>query len=71
MIEELIATNCIKIGNWKLKNGDISKYYFDIKNIISTPSLLVKIGDELYKKLGDFDIICGLPYGGLPIATYI
>ena len=71
MIEELLAANCIKIGSWKLKNGDISKYYFDIKNIISTPNLLVKIGDELYKKLGDFDIICGIPYGGLPIATYI
>ena len=71
MIEELLATNCIKVGNWKLKNGDISKYYFDIKNIISTPELLIKIGDELYKKLGAFDIICGVPYGGLPIATYI
>ena len=71
MIEELLAANCIKIGSWKLKNGDISKYYFDIKNIISTPSLLCKIGDELYKTLGDFDIICGIPYGGLPIATYI
>ena len=71
MIEELLLANCIKIGNWKLKNGDISKYYFDIKNIISTPSLLCKIGDELYKTLGDFDIICGIPYGGLPIATYI
>jgi uridine monophosphate synthetase len=59
------------VGNWKLKNGDISKYYFDIKNIISTPKLLIKVGDELYKKLGDFDIICGVPYGGLPIATYI
>lgn len=71
MIEKLLESNCIKIGKWKLKNGDISKYYFDIKNIISTPNLLCKIGDELYKKLEDFDIICGIPYGGLPIATYI
>jgi len=71
MIEELINSNCIKIGNFKLKNGEISKYYFDMKNIISKPSLLRKIGDELYKLLGDFDIICGIPYGALPIATYI
>ena len=71
MIEELINTNCIKIGKWKLKNGEISKYYFDMKNIISNPILLKNIGDKLYNLLGDFDIICGIPYGGLPIATYI
>ena len=71
LIKELILNNCIKFGNYNLKNGEVSKYYFDIKNIISNPKLLVKIGDELYKILNDFDIICGIPYGALPIATYI
>ena len=42
-----------------------------MKNIISNPILLKKIGDKLYNLLDDFDIICGIPYGGLPIATYI
>ena len=71
MLNELIAKHCIKHGEFKLKNGDISNHYFDIKNIISTPFLLRKVGDELYNLLGDFDIICGIPFGGLPIATYI
>jgi uridine monophosphate synthetase len=71
MIDALIKSDCIKIGKWKLKNGDISKYYYDIKNIISDPLLVKKIGDNLYSKLNDFDIICGIPYGGLPIALYI
>ena len=71
MIGELIKSNCIKIGNYKLKNGEFSKYYFDMKNLISHPRLLKRIGDELYKKLPDFDIICGVPYGGLPVALYI
>ena len=71
MIEDLIKYNCVKIGNWKLKNGENSKYYFDIKNIISNPSLIKKIGDNIYKSLNDFDIICAIPYGGLPIALYI
>ena len=71
MIKELIESNCIKIGTFNLKNGDISKYYFDMKNIISYPKLLSAIGDKIYEKSNDFDIICGIPYGGLPIATYI
>ena len=71
MIQELVDSNCVKIGNFKLKNGETSKYYFDIKNVISNPKLLSKIGDEIYKQLDDFDIICGIPYGGLPLATYI
>lgn len=71
MIKELIDNKCIKLGNFTLKNGEISKYYFDMKNLISNPELLMKIGDALFEILDDFDIICGVPYGALPIATYI
>ena len=71
LVKELFEANCIKLGQWTLKSGEISKYYFDIKNIISYPFLLKKIGDALHELLGDYDIICGIPYGGLPIATYI
>ena len=72
LIESLIDFDCIKTGNFKLKNGSVSKYYFDFKNIISTPWLLCAIGDMIYSNiLVDFDIICGIPYGGLPIASYI
>ena len=71
IIKELIESNCIKFGNFVLKSGDVSKYYYDMKNLISNPLLLKKIGDELYNLLDDFDIICGIPYGALPIATYI
>ena len=35
MISELFENGCIKEGNFKLKSGEISKYYFDMKNIIS------------------------------------
>ena len=56
LIETLIESNCIKIGNFTLKNGNTSKYYFDMKNLISYPQLLSKIGDLIYEKLDDFDI---------------
>ena len=56
LVEKLIQANCIKIGNFTLKNGSKSKYYFDMKNLISTPTLLAEIGDLIFKMLGDFDI---------------
>lgn len=71
VINELLECNCIKQGSFVLKNDKDSKYYFNMKNLISYPKLLKNIGDELFKKLPDFDIICGIPYGGLPIASYI
>jgi len=73
IIESLIKSNCIKTGKYTLKCGDISKYYFDMKNLISYPQLLKTIGDAVYKIISktEFDIICGIPYGGLPIASYI
>ena len=39
-INELLENECIKEGNFKLKNGQISKYYFDMKGIISYPKLM-------------------------------
>lgn len=71
LIEELLKYNCIKVGNFLLKSGSSSKYYFDMKNLISYPKLLSRIGDLIYNMLNDFDVITGIPYGGLPIATYI
>ena len=71
LVAKLFECNCIKQGNFRLKSGEISKYYYDMKNLISHPLLLNTIGDEIYKRLPPFDIICGIPYGGLPIACYI
>ena len=73
LINDLISGNCIKIGNFCLKDGDISKYYFDMKNLISYPKLLSKIGDIIYNKYikDKCDIICGIPIGGIPISSYI
>jgi uridine monophosphate synthetase len=71
LYQKLVNCNCLKKGKFKLKNGETSEYYFDIKNVISHPSLLRYIGIQLFNILDEFDIICGIPYGALPIATYI
>ena len=81
IIIELREANCIKEGTFQLRNGEYSKYYFDMKNLISYPKLLSKIGDSLWNIINEdlkkknilFDNlkICGVPLGGLPISTYI
>ena len=73
IIEGLFQSKCVKMGEFQLKSGELSKYYFDLKNLVSFPDLLKSIGDEIYKiiKRENFDIICGVPMGGLPLCTYI
>jgi uridine monophosphate synthetase len=72
VICELIKTGCIKYGNFKLKSGEISKYYFDMKHVISYPKLMKEIGNKMYELIGkDCDLLCGVPMGGLPICSYI
>lgn len=75
IISQLIETNSIKQGNFTLKSGVISKYYYDMKNLVSYPSLLSNVGDLLYQNIINsniqFDMICALPLGALPIASYI
>lgn len=42
-----------------------------MKNLISNPILLKELADKLYNMLNEFDIICGIPDGGMLIASYI
>ena len=72
MIEELTDAGCIKYGRFKLKSGEISKYYFDMKGIISYPKLMKEIGDKMHELIGnDCNLLCGVPMGALPICSYI
>lgn len=72
MLSELLKTDCIKTGKYTLKNGEISKYYFDMKLLVSYPNLLKSIGDKIYNLIGDeCDLLCGVPIGGLPVCSYI
>jgi uridine monophosphate synthetase len=69
----LLAAGCIKFGEFKLKSGVLSPIYLDLRLLASHPALLSRVAAAYRPLLGElrFDLLAGLPYAGLPIATAI
>jgi uridine monophosphate synthetase len=68
---ELFEIQAVKFGSFTLKSGAISPIYLDLRVIISFPALLKRISEMLWEKAKslDFDLVCGVPYTALPLAT--
>jgi orotate phosphoribosyltransferase len=57
-------------GQFKLRSGKISSFYWDKYRFESDPILLSAVVDELQKFLpASFDKLAGLELGGIPLAT--
>ncbi|OGT37735.1 MAG: orotate phosphoribosyltransferase [Gammaproteobacteria bacterium RIFCSPHIGHO2_12_FULL_37_14] len=69
----LYQIGAIQFGEFKLKSGQLSPIYINLRKIISYPDLLRTIGAAFWDNIGQwqFDLICGVPYTALPIATYL
>jgi len=67
-----IKVSSFLTGQFKLRSGKISTFYWDKYRFESDPVLLNAVVDELQKLLpGSFDKLAGLELGGIPLATVL
>ena len=62
----------IKFGKFTLKSGIESPFYADLRPLASDPKILKKLAEhllEILPKDNKLDLICGVPYAALPMAT--
>ena len=62
----------IKFGKFTLKIGIESPFYVDLRPLASDPKILKKLAEhllEILPKDTKLDLICGVPYAALPMAT--
>lgn len=61
----------IKFGQFTLKSGIESPFYVDLRPLASDPKILINLAKYLLEMLplDNFDLICGVPYAALPMAT--
>lgn len=68
---ECYQLGIIKFGRFTLKSGIESPFYVDLRPLASDPKILKHLANYLLDMLplDNFDLICGVPYAALPMAT--
>lgn len=71
LAHQLYQVGVIQFGEFKLKSGQTSSIYINLRKIISYPQLMRDIASAMWNAVSkqSFDLVCGVPYTALPIAT--
>ena len=70
---ELVQTGCVALGEFRLRSGETSPIYLDLRRLASHPQTLARAAAAYVPILDSlkYDRLAGLPYAGLPIATAV
>ncbi|MCL5094248.1 MAG: orotate phosphoribosyltransferase [Patescibacteria group bacterium] len=73
LIKDLHNIGSVKFGEFTLKSGIKSPIYIDLRLLASHPKVLKTIAKLIAEKIKDkdCDIIAGIPYTGIPMATAV
>lgn len=71
LIFSLYRIGALQFGDFKLKSGLSSSVYMNLRKIISYPDILRTVANEMWEATSgcSFELVCGVPYTALPIAT--
>jgi uridine monophosphate synthetase len=71
LLQQIIDNGCLKFGSFRLKSGEISPHYLDLRQIISNPRLLAGVAEayELLLRPLTFDRIAAIPVAAVPLAA--
>ncbi|NPA47654.1 MAG: orotate phosphoribosyltransferase [Thermococci archaeon] len=75
LIEAFIERKAILFGDFTLTSGKKSRYYINVKRLITEPEILRLISDMILERTGEmklkFDRVAGPELGAVPIATAV
>ncbi len=73
LARDLLASGCVRFGQFTLRSGQSSPIYLDLRRLVSHPAILRRAARAYAAKLSTikFDRLAGLPYAALPIGTAI
>lgn len=71
--DSLLTSGCVKFGAFKLKSGEVSPIYIDLRRLIAFPALLTDVARAFRDILTNLEFrhLGALPYAALPIATAV